>query len=250
MLGFTLKKWLGALLQPLPVLVFILLIVLWLMFKGRYKAAIWLQSISILILIAISTPPVSNYLIKHIEGDIAQFDDSQAIDFVVVLGCGHVNDRRIPITAQIDSCSLYRVTEGVRIARHNPGARILFSGYNGSQPLSNAETNKELAMALGISEHRISTYSSPKDTQDEAQTMAPVLHNKKFALVTSASHMPRALKFFQQQGLSPIPAPTGHLYRQEGDPLLREYLPEAYYLQKTETAIREFLGQLWQKITS
>ncbi|MFC3647397.1 ElyC/SanA/YdcF family protein [Planctobacterium marinum] len=243
------KKWLGALLQPLPVLVIILLFTLWLMLKGRHKAAIWLQSLSVLLLIAVTTPPLADYLVKQVEGNIAQFDESLTVDFVVVLGCGHVNDRRIPITAQIDSCSLHRVTEGVRIARQQPGARIVFSGYGGSQPMSNAETNKELAMALGISEHRITVFSNPKDTREEAQLMTPVLTNKKFALVTSASHMPRAIEFFRQQKLTPIPAPTGHLHREEGEKLLREYLPDAHYLHKTETATYEFLGRLWQKLT-
>lgn len=248
MLGFTVKKWLGALLQPLPILLVLLIVSLVLMLKGKRRSAILLQGMSIVLLIMVSTPPFSNFAVQHIERGMTQIDAAKSLDYIVVLGCGHVNDRSMPITAQVDSCSLHRVTEGIRLSRLHPSARLVFSGYEGNQPISNAETNKELALALGVPDYRILTYSTPKDTREEAQVLTPILSDKSFALVTEASHMPRAMDYFLEQGLDPIAAPTGHLYRKEGELLIRQYLPDANYLHKTERATYEFLGQLWQSI--
>lgn len=249
MLSFTIKKWLGALLQPLPLILILLLITLFLFLRGKKRLAIGLQSVAIILLIAVTTPPLANYSAKTIEANIVQFDNAKALDYIVVLGCGHVNDRRIPITSQVNSCSLYRVSEGIRIFQSHPNAKLVFTGYGGNQPMSNAETNKELAMALGVPDYRILTYSTPKDTREEVQVLTPILKGKQFALVTEASHMPRALVYFEQQGLAPIPAPTAHLYREEGPLLSYQYLPDADYLHKTERALYEYIGQLWQKLT-
>ncbi|BDX06343.1 envelope biogenesis factor ElyC [Planctobacterium marinum] len=248
MLSFTIKKWLGALLQPLPLILILLLITLFLFLRGKKRTAIGVQSIAILFFIAVTTPPFANFSARAIEANIVQFDNAKVLDYIVVLGCGHVNDRRVPITSQVDSCSLYRVVEGVRIFQSHPNTKLVFTGFGGNQPLSNAETNKELALALGVPDYRILTYSTPKDTREEAQVLTPILKDKQFALVTEASHMPRALLYFQQQGLTPIPAPTAHLYRDEGPLLSYQYLPDAHYLHKTERAVYEYIGQLWQKI--
>ena len=65
-------------------------------------------------------------------------------------------------------------------------------------------------------------------------------------LVTSASQMSRALYYFHQAGLHPIPAPTN--FRASNQ--IRDFVPDARFLTQIEIVEHERLGQLWQRITS
>ena len=248
MLGFTLKKWAGAFLQPLPLISLLMLLALIFHFRGKHKLSKGLQILSISALLLSATPPLSSLWIKNIEADIPQFDLAQKVDFVVVLGCGHHNDARRPITAQPEPCSLYRTVEGIRLLKANPNAKIIFSGYGDNQPFSAAETNSELAISLGVPDWKIIREPRAKDTREEALLLTPTLKDKHFALVTSASHMPRAMVFFEQQGLTPIAAPTGHRHIALDELPARRFLPEHRHLTNTSIAMYEWLGKIWQKL--
>jgi uncharacterized SAM-binding protein YcdF (DUF218 family) len=116
--------------------------------------------------------------------------------------------------------------------------------------MSNAQTNKELAIALGVPASQIRIEPRAKNTMEEAQLLAETLQNQTFALVTSASHMPWALQFFSKEGLAPIPAPTGHLYVEPEFIQSRSYLPNTNNLGNTGVALYEALGRLWQYLIS
>ncbi len=60
---------------------------------------------------------------------------------------------------------------------------------------------------------KLSPLDLPKDTEEEAAAVKQAIGDAPFLLVTSASHLPRAMIFFQQEGLNPLPAPgesVGH----------------------------------------
>ena len=73
-----------------------------------------------------------------------------------------------------------------------------------------------------------------------------LLKNEPFILVTSASHMTRALNFFKQEGLHPIPAPTNHLAN--GKYLNYTDFFSATALKKSHIIWHEYLGLIWQKL--
>lgn len=250
MLAFSLKKFIGALLMPLPLITMLMITALVLHIKKHRKSSITLQFLALSCLVMVSTPPLSSYVIKQIETDYPPFTEAMMVDYIVVLGCGHHNSDNRSITSQLHSCSLFRTTEGVRIFRENPSATLIFSGYGGNEPKSNAQTNQELAMSLGVPASKIIIEPRAKDTREEALLLTPILQDKRFALVTSASHMERALTFFRQQQLYPLPAPTGHLYQPIGSLPARAYLPNVKSLQHSQVATYEFLGRIWQQITA
>ncbi|MBX4373171.1 YdcF family protein, partial [Mycobacterium tuberculosis] len=51
----------------------------------------------------------------------------------------------------------------------------------------------------------------PKDTEEEALAVKRAIGDAPFLLVTSASHLPRAMIFFRHAGLDPLPAPANQL---------------------------------------
>ena len=73
--------------------------------------------------------------------------------------------------------------------------------------------------------------------------MAPLLADsgvQRIALVTHASHMPRAVAEFARMGLLVTPAPMGFVVPRR-NPLL-EWLPSAEGLQASQQVLREVLG--------
>ncbi len=245
MLAFYLKKIVIALSSPIATSLILILIAFILMLLGRKRLAIGLNAVAFTYLLLASTPFLPNYLLPLLEHQYTQYDQSVKVSTVVVLGCGHANDGSISPVSQLHACSLYRLNEGIRIWRLNPGASMYLSGYGAGQDFSNAATAKEVALALGVPERSMRIFETPKNTQEEAQAMAGSVGLQSFALVTSASHMPRAMAYFEAQGLAPIPAPTGYLLKDESKDPWWQGLPSARHLRKSERIIYEYLALAW-----
>ena len=90
----------------------------------------------------------------------------------------------------------------------------------------------EVAEALGVQADEILQLKQPRDTEEESQQVAPIVGSQSFILVTSASHMPRAMGLFRKRGLQPIPAPTDHL-APRGPLELDDLFPDGYKLFKS-----------------
>ena len=78
----------------------------------------------------------------------------------------------------------------------------------------------------------------------EAQAAGKISAGKTLALVTSASHMPRAMLLFQQQGVTPVAAPTYYIAKWPAD-----WRFGSEGLLKSERAIYEYLGLAWAQVT-
>jgi uncharacterized SAM-binding protein YcdF (DUF218 family) len=101
----------------------------------------------------------------------------------------------------------------------------------------------QAAQALGVDPARIVVLDTPVDTAQEAYAVRAVLADgERFLLVTSASHVRRAVRHFERAGLEPIPAPTGFKTGSEQVRTLAYGLPSAGNLRKTERAVHETLG--------
>ncbi|MCY7296383.1 envelope biogenesis factor ElyC [Alteromonas sp. a30] len=242
---FTIKKIVGQGAMPLTLLTIFILLGLYWSLKNQKKKAIFSQFIALIFLLLISNNQVAYHLLLSKEQAYKQFDLSHPVKHIVILGCGHKNDGMLPVTSQLASCSLYRLVEGIRIYKANPGARIVTSGYGGSEPFSNADMVRQVAISLGIPEHHITALPHPKDTEQEAKAIAPILGKQPFALVTSASHMPRAMAIFEKANLNPVAAPSGHLAKDPSRENWWQSFPDASAIHLVERWWYETLGSAW-----
>ncbi|GIC79415.1 envelope biogenesis factor ElyC [Moritella sp. F3] len=243
---FALKKIIGTWLMPLPFLLTLFILAALLYKLTRYKrSAQILFCSSFITLLLLSLDPVATRLAATLESQYPSYQD-QAVDYVHVLGNGHTTVDSLPITSQLSPAALARTIEGVRIYKLNPTAKLIFSGYSGGDINSNAMMNARLAIALGVPKSAIILLESPRDTIEEAIENKNITQGKVLVLVTSATHMPRAMSIFKQQGLSPIPAPTAHVSKaRTGIQPLHYYFPRANHLAVSERAIHEWLGLAW-----
>jgi uncharacterized SAM-binding protein YcdF (DUF218 family) len=96
-------------------------------------------------------------------------------------------------------------------------------------------------MAAGVPETAIVQESASKTTRDQALLVAPMLraHNVgRFVLVTSPSHMHRALAAFRAVGLDPVPSASPLRSEHRAPPPM--LLPDADSLSLTDQAVYEY----------
>ena len=137
------------------------------------------------------------------------------INAIVVLGSGHVSDRRMSAVSQLGGSSLYRLIEGVRLLQLLPEAKLIVTGGVGYDPVANAEVVGRVALSIGVPKERLIVENRPRDTLQEAEMLKPLLGKEEFLLVTSALHMLRAMQIFQDQGMRPLAAPTDYVMKKE-----------------------------------
>ncbi len=243
---FSLKKLLSIFLMPLSISLILFFIGLYFLFSKSYKKAKLFLSVSFLWLFLISYSPFSNALIKPLENEYkAYLDIDSSIEYVLVLGSGHITNKEISPHSQLSSSALMRLTEGIRIFKKLDNGKLIVSGYGGDDITPHAIISKEVAISMGIDEKDILTQEEAKDTYEEAQYVKKFVGDKTFILVTSAYHMPRAMKLFKENGLNPIAAPTDFLQEKELKILSS---PNANNVRKTQLAMHEYIGTLWASI--
>lgn len=244
---FLLKKVISAFIMPIN-LVFILLILAIIFFKKRPKSSFKYLLSAVMLLLLSSMPITSDTLMVSIEDNYEPFTlSSKPIDYIIVLGGWHTENAGLPSTSQLSNDSLQRLVEVLRIYRLHPEARIITSGHHKSDTESNAEKMKQSLVLLGVPEYKVITENFPKDTEEEAELISPRVQGSTVILITNADHMPRAMKYFQAQGIQPIAAPTGFWVKNINSVKgWNYYLPNSKKLQQTTRAWYESLGRLVQ----
>jgi uncharacterized SAM-binding protein YcdF (DUF218 family) len=212
---------------------------------GRRRSAAWLFLCAAATVYLGSLAPVGEVLLTPLESQYPPlaFDARlQAIGDIVVLGSGYMPRAGIPVTAALDEDGLVRIVEGLRFARRFPGARLVVSGGASPGYTPVALGYAELARDFGVAGASLVVLQSPRDTASEARAVAALIGGAPFVLVTSAYHMPRAVKLMQRAGQHPIPAPTGQRVGAFPGRGLHRWLPTAAGMRDTELALHEYLG--------
>ena len=171
----------------------------------------------------------------------AALPDVGRVRWVVVLGGGHRSAAVLPPSSPPNEASIYRIVEGVRLHRAIPGSRLLFSGNGGRDSVSSARVGADLAAALGVNEDQMIMEEAPRTTSEEADQIRSRIGAEPFVLVTSALHMPQAVRIFAGAGLNPIPAPTGHLAHARRKSLADWLAPSPRRLLYADAVVHELL---------
>lgn len=248
---FTLKKFVGGLLLPLPLLLLLMGAGLLLMWLTRWqRTGKSLTTLGWVCLLLLSLQPVADRLLAPLEETYPTYRGQQTdIAFVVVLGGGYTFNPRWAPSSNLINNSLPRVTEGIRLYREHPGAKLVFTGAQANgNAVSSAETASRVAQSLGVTVADIVLLDKPRDTRQEALSVKALVGNAPFLLVTSANHMPRALGFFHAQGLTPIPAPANQLAISSPLNSWEKALPSPLWLGHADRAWYETLGRAWQYV--
>lgn len=246
-MGFILKKVAGLLVQPLSVVILLLLVGCFLLWRGRReRLARVLVTCGTLLLLLISFQLLPSGVGRLLE---AQYDTYAPTDvdpaYVVVLGGGVRDDPTLPLSARLSPVALARLVEGVRVAQLHPDARLIVSGGNVFSAVAEARVAAEVARMLGVENDRIIVEDASLDTHEQAIRVAEIVGDRTTVVVTSATHMPRSMRIFRKQGVNAVAAPTAHLFRPQASAGPRAYLPTAEHLYAFEIVMHEVFGLAW-----
>lgn len=235
--------------------------------RRRWRTGCGAAGVAVLWLAAM--PLVSRQLVWGLEERASQLtpDPIPKADAVLVLG-GSLRLAPGPRRSGAMDGPGERLLTGVDLLRRGrapwlvvSGGRIAFTDNGPERPGAAADLSSEaaaaarLALWLGVPAERIVRSDSPRNTAEEAAAIARLARQRgwhSLLLVTSATHLPRALASFQR--LTPlriIPVacdyqlPDRSLYgRPTPASLLLSLLPNANALAISTASLKEHLGLL------
>jgi uncharacterized SAM-binding protein YcdF (DUF218 family) len=258
---FWVKKIAAPFLMPISLsFIFSLIGLLLLWFTKKQKTAKIFIFVGIIVIILPSYGFFSDALLKPLEKHYPPLMISNnhssvpkkltAIQWIVVLGGGCTTDHTVPAISQLTHESFARIMEGIRLHRKIPGSKLILSGGTiyPLDSLTEAETMAQVARIYGIQGKDMALEKKSRDTKEQAKNIKAIVGSKRFLLVTSAYHMPRAMAIFKKREMSPIPAPTDYLVKQKNYYTIEDFYPRAENLFKAERAIHEYLGIFWYRL--
>jgi uncharacterized SAM-binding protein YcdF (DUF218 family) len=266
-MGFLLSKLLPLVLYPLGLA---LLLQLTGLLGRRRRWGPWLGWLGLAVLWLASMPLVSRQLVWNLEEQASHLTPSPLpkADAVLVLG-GGIRPALAPRRDVEVSEAGDRLLTGIALLRRGQAPFLLVSGgridfTSGDPSPPEAQSSARLARELGMPPQRILMLQGPgpdgpRNTAEEAIALGRLARGRgwhSLLLVTSATHLPRALATFRRSlptgsGLTLIPVacdfllPERRLFgRPTAASLLKSLLPSSEELDHTTVVLKEQLGLL------
>lgn len=250
---FTLSKLLTPLLLP-PGLFLLLAIAALLYFRGRrMRAGVSLLTLLVVLVYLLSIRPVADSLILPLENaHPAPAGVQPACGVIAVFGGGAIPSGPFPgEPARPGASSTLRAHEAFAIWRKAPAQIILSGGGAYGDHWNSAQAMGAFLRALGVPGDFLILEQESRNTFENAKFTARLLRKRKYSspcLVTSAYHMPRAVRSLAVFDVSVIPLPTDFkAYRDDYG--WRHALPTMQSLSISVLALHEYLGTLFYMLT-
>lgn len=201
--------------------------------------------------------PLDQWLLAPLENRFPAANGGSAeikYDGIIVLG----GALETGLTADRDRVSLNaaseRLVEFAVLARRYPHARLVFTG--GAMPNRptgppEADGARLLFASLGLPVDRIIFESQSRTTLENAvmaKDLVRPMSSERWLLITSASHMPRAMGVFRKQNWRMDADPVG--YKTFRDPQGRAGRSLAERLALLDIAVHEWFGLLYYRLTN
>lgn len=221
-----------------------------LIFRLR-RSALVLMLAMLAVLWTASMPVTAQFLLGTLERQHPAMlvETYPQADVVVVLGGGlSMPDDANPYPDFGESSD--RIFHAYRILKTGKARKVLLSGGSVFDPdaqYSEAHAMADLLASLGIERAVMLIEGASRNTYENARNSAVLWKEQGFAsglLVTSASHMPRALATFRKAGLPLEPTSTDANHGGGSAPFPLPFLPDAESLDFTTKALKEWLGLL------
>lgn len=252
---FILSKIIWWLLSPLTLILLALAFGLFLSrIQKSQKFGKKLVKTGVFAFIILSILPIGYNIQVFLETDspqaqISQLDIDEYEGVIVLGGCMDASLSRLYDQPHING-SCERLIQGLSIHNKHPQLKFVYTGGSGSvtnQKDKGATAAKQLVDSLGINSKDIifedqsrNTYENMKFSTQYKQT------DKKWILITSASHMPRSSRVFCEGGWDITPYPTD--YNTTGNFTFALESP-LYNFNRLNTALKEIVGIIAYGVT-
>ncbi|MBS0247955.1 MAG: YdcF family protein [Proteobacteria bacterium] len=211
------------------------------------RTAIAMFALGTILLAVAGWSPLGPTLLAALEDRFPQPDLSALPAGILMLGGAvnvHISDGRGQPTFN-DAAE--RVTATAMLARRFPQARILLSGgaHDHDNPaVTESSIARDALVAMGVDPRRIELEDRSRTTYENAVLSKDIARprvGERWLLVTSASHMPRAVGCFRAAAFPIVPYPVDYRTR-DGREWLRPVESIASGLDDLDLAAHEWLG--------
>ena len=206
---FYIAKVANILLEPLYILSFFLLaLVFLLLFTNLKKVIIFFAKFLLILFLFFGYTPLSSFLLSKIEDFIkpSRYPIQQLTGIIVLGGSFGLELESKERNQILLNDSAERLTKALEIYKKNPKVLILFSGYsNKLKPTDWNETDiaKKFFLDQGVRFENLIFENKSRNTFENIKYSKDIIANYKgtWGLITSANHMPRSYYTFKRQGL-------------------------------------------------
>ena len=204
------------------------------------------------------------YLIHRLEQAYPPYDGGEKADAIVVLGGGTVTKSNPRQIVEVNGAG-DRIIYALKLFRNGAAGKVLLGGsyiswLSGDTMTESGEVSSpasemaELLVMFGLSEEDLLIQDRSVNTAEEAEEDAKILKAQglsRIILVSSATHMRRAVPLFEKQGLEVIPAPTDYSFSNQDwenhlhvgwENLYTFIVPSIGNMQSLQNALKEYLG--------
>jgi uncharacterized SAM-binding protein YcdF (DUF218 family) len=252
---FYIAKITNYLLDPLYILSFFLLILIFfLLFTNFKKLTIFSAKFLLILFLFFGYTPFSNFLLNKLEDFIkpSKYPVQQLKGIVVLGGSFNSGLQSKERNEVLLNSSAERLTKVLEIYNKNPKILILFTGFSGElkpQGWSESDMAKKFFLEQGVRSENLIFENKSRNTFENINYSKDIIKNNKgtWGLITSASHMPRSYFGFKRQGL--ILEPIVVDFKTGTSPIFWISFNIGSGLSNWSTLLHEVVGISYYKIT-
>ncbi len=252
---FYIAKVANYLLEPLYILSFFLLILIFLiLFTNFKKLTIFSAKFLLILFLFFGYTPLSNFLLNKLEDFIkpSKYPVQQLKGIVVLGGSFNSGLQSKERNEVLLNSSAERLTKVLEIYNKNPKILILFTGFSGElkpQGWSESDMAKKFFLEQGVRSENLIFENKSRNTFENISYSKDIINNYKgtWGLITSASHMPRSYFGFKRQGL--ILEPIIVDFKTGTSPIFWISFNIGGGLRNWSTLLHEVVGISYYKIT-
>ena len=252
---FYIAKVANYLLEPLYILSFFLIILIFLLlFTNFKKLTIFSAKFLLILFLFFGYTPLSNFLLNKLEDFIkpSKYPVQQLKGIVVLGGSFNSGLQSKERNEVLLNSSAERLTKVLEIYNKNPKILILFTGFSGElkpQGWSESDMAKKFFLEQGVRSENLIFENKSRNTFENIIYSKDIIKNYKgtWGLITSASHMPRSYFGFKRQGL--ILEPIIVDFKTGTSPIFWISFNIGSGLSNWSTLLHEVVGISYYKIT-
>jgi len=252
---FYIAKVVNYLLEPLYILSFFLVILIFLLlFTNFKKLTIFFAKFLLILFLFFGYTPLSNFLLNKLEDFIKPSKyPVQQLKGIVVLGGSFNSGVQAKERNEVSlNSSAERLTKVLEIYNKNSKILILFAGFSNElkpQGWSEFDMAKKFFLEQGVRSENLIFENKSRNTFENIIYSKDIIKTNKgtWGLITSASHMPRSYFGFKRQGL--ILEPISADYRTGTSSIFWINFDIQKGLENWNIILHEVVGISYYKIT-
>ena len=249
---FILSKLLTPFFYPFTYVVLLLLLALFFYRRARVCKSCLL--LALVMLFIFGTPLLPNTLTYSLESRYPPSRSLPQADAVVVLSGMLILERSEPGRLEFNE-GAERILSGIRLIKKGAAKHLILSGGSGNlyeQSKSEARLLEQFALELGVPQEKLVLEPDSRNTYENALYTKALMEEHGIStiiLVTSASHLPRAMGCFRKLGIEPIPFGVDYHASRPYIPHPDEFVPNPGNFCQSSYALHEYIGILAYKLS-